>query len=241
MFQPADLQQLDALSGAQAMQYARQLIVRLSTQIQTEQAQLKFEQTKNAALTFELARLKQWRFGSSSESMDAAQSQLFEAKDLQVLVAESKAEDNAADTARTLAASPQRAKGQAKRQALPSGLERIEHHYEISPAVCPQGHSLTRIGQEVSEQLDCVPAQFFVHRHIRGKYCCATCQTMTAASMPAQIIDKGIPAPGLLAQSSSPSTMTICLCTAKKRFTAEVGPLSPAPAWPAGLASAGCS
>jgi transposase len=66
--------------------------------------------------------------------------------------------------------------------------------------VCSQGHALKRIGQDISEQLDCVPTQFFVHHHIRSKYCCAICQTMTAASMPAQIIDKGIPAPGLLAQ-----------------------------------------
>jgi transposase len=191
MLSPDDVQQLDALSADQALLYARQVIESLGKKLQ-------FEQTKNAALSFELARLKQWRFGSSSESMDAAQSQLFEAKDLVQFAAESKAEDNAADLVRLpLAARP---KGQAKRQALPSGLERIEHHYEISPAVCPQGHSLTRIGQEISEQLDCVPAQFFVHRHIRGKYCCAACQTITAASMPAQIIDKGIPAPGLLAQ-----------------------------------------
>jgi transposase len=198
MLHSDDLQQLDALSGEQAMLHARQIIERLRMLSETQARQLKFEQTKNAALNFELARLKQWRFGSSSESMDAQQSQLFEAKDLQIFAAESSAEDRAADSARL----PQvkRPKGQAKRQALPSGLQRIEHHYEIVPAVCPQGHSLTRIGQEISEQLDCVPAQFFVHRHIRGKYCCATCQTMTAASMPAQIIDKGIPAPGLLAQ-----------------------------------------
>jgi transposase len=209
MLEPDALQQLDALNGQQAMQYARALIEQLSAQIQTEQAQrrieqaqLKYEQTKNVALAFELARLKQWRFGSSSESMDAVQSQLFEATDLQLFAAESKAEDTAADAARTLAALAlaARAVGQAKRQALPSGLQRIEHHYEITPAVCSQGHSLTRIGQEISEQLDCVPAQFFVHRHIRGKYGCATCQTVQAASMPAQIIDQGIPAPGLLAQ-----------------------------------------
>jgi transposase len=209
MLSAEDVQQLEVLRGEQALAHARQIIERLSVQIQTEQdqrrieqAQLKFEQTRNAALNFELARLKQWRFGTSSESMDAAQSQLFEAKDMVQFAAESKAEDNAADAARKLAAAavPARSKGQAKRQALPSGLERIEHHYEIAPAVCSMGHSLSRIGQEISEQLDCVPAQFFVHRHIRGKYCCAVCQTVTAASMPAQIIDKGIPAPGLLAQ-----------------------------------------
>jgi transposase len=39
-----------------------------------------------------------------------------------------------------------------------------------------------------------------VHRHIRGKYACRCCQSITAAALPAQIIDKGIPAPGLLAQ-----------------------------------------
>ena len=34
-------------------------------------------------------------------------------------------------------------------------------------------------------------------RHIRGKYACVCCQTIAAAPMTAQIIDKGIPAPGL--------------------------------------------
>ena len=55
-------------------------------------------------------------------------------------------------------------------------LERIEHRYEIEPAVCVLGHALKRMGEEISEQLDCVPAQFFVHRHIRGKYAYACCQ-----------------------------------------------------------------
>ena len=45
-----------------------------------------------------------------------------------------------------------------------------------------------------------MPAQFFVLRHIGGKYACACCQPIQAAPMPAQMIDKGIPAPGLLAQ-----------------------------------------
>jgi transposase len=112
------------------------------------------------------------------------------------LIEESKAEDRGADEAKK----PAKTKQQAKRQALPAGLDRIEHHYEIEPAVCPQGHALKRIGEEISEQLDCVPAQFFVHRHIRGKYTCLCCQTVLAAAMPAQVIDKGIPAAGLLAQ-----------------------------------------
>ena len=93
-----------------------------------------------------------------------------------------------------------RAKGQAVRQALPASLPRIERHHEIERTHCACGQAFKRSGKEVSEQLDCVPAQFFVLRHIRGKYACACCQTVQAAPMPAQMIDKGIPAPGLLAQ-----------------------------------------
>ena len=181
MLELDELEHFDTLSGEQAKQYARQLLELLGRQ-------LKFEQTKNQALNFELMRLKQWRFGTSSESMDSAQTQLFDAKLETVLLEESKAEDRGAEEARRPAA----VKRQAKRKALPSGLERIEHHYEIEPAVCALGHALKRIGEEVSEQLDCVPAQFFVHRHIRGKYTCACCQTVLAAAMPAQVIDKGV-------------------------------------------------
>ena len=188
--------QLLALGEDSAAQYARQLIETLSAQLTIEQAKLKFEQAKNQALNLEVMRLKQWRFGSSSESMDSTQVQLFDIKIEQTLIEEFKAEDRAADEARKPAA----VKRQAKRQPLPAQLERIEHHYEIEPAVCALGHALKRIGEEISEQLDCVPAQFFVHRHIRGKYTCACCQTVMAAAMPAQVIDKGIPAAGLLAQ-----------------------------------------
>lgn len=186
MLQQDELQKLHALDGAEAKQHA-------STVIQRLMAQVKFEQTKNQALTFELARLKHWRFGQSSESLDA-QGQLFDTKTEALLIEENKAEDRAADDVR------KSVKRQAKRQALPSQLERIEHRYDIDPAVCAHGHPLKRIGEEISEQLDCVPAQFFVHRHIRGKYTCACCQTIVAAAMPAQVIDKGIPAAGLLAQ-----------------------------------------
>ena len=209
MLKDVDVESLQALGESQAATHARELIERLQStllkqheQLQTQHKQLKFEQTKNAALNFELARLKQWRFGKSSESLDAQglnpQAQLFDAKTEALLVEESKAEDCAEDEAR--APGPSRIKRQAKRQALPSQLERTLHHYEIEPAVCSAGHPLKRIGQDISEQLDCVPAQFFVHRHIRGKYACVCCNTVVAAPMPAQIIDKGIPAPGLLAQ-----------------------------------------
>jgi len=160
------------------------------------QAELQFEKTRNAALNFEVARLKRWRFGSSSESLEAStQAVLFDA-----ILADTLLEDLAAQQAAKPAPPAPSKKRQAVRQALPANLPRIDHHYEIEQTHCECGMAFKRIGEEVSEQLDCVPAQFFVLRHVRGKYACACCQTIQAAPIPAQMIDKGIPAPGLLAQ-----------------------------------------
>ena len=157
-------------------------------------SQLKFAQTKIEALNFELARLERWRFGQSSESLDA-QAPLFDA-----LVADTAIEDAAAREEQQPAPKDRAPSRRPVRQALPSTLPRIEHRHELQEANCTCGQPLLRIGEDVSEQLDCVPAQFFVHRHVRGKYACLACQTIAAAALPAQLIDKGLPAPGLLAQ-----------------------------------------
>jgi transposase len=176
-------------SASDSVLVSRELIERL-------QAQIKFEQTRNEALNFEIARLKRWRFGSSAESLEAStQAVLFDA-----ILADTALEDAAAKDEATPAPAAPRVKRNAVRQALPANLARVDRHYDLGATHCACGQAFKRIGEEVSEQLDCVPAQFFVLRHIRGKYACACCQTIQAAPMPAQMIDKGIPAAGLLAQ-----------------------------------------
>jgi transposase len=189
MLEGTDAQTLDTPPADDAVLVSRDLFERM-------QGQLKFNQTRIEALNFEIARLKRWRFGSSSESLDTStQAVLFDA-----ILADTALEDRAAeDEIKPPPAAPA-PKRQAVRQALPASLPRIERHHEIDATHCACGQAFKRIGEEVSEQLDCVPAQFFVLRHIRGKYACACCQTVQAAPMPAQMIDKGIPAPGLLAQ-----------------------------------------
>lgn len=193
MLEGADAHTLDTPPPADA---ALDSVAVLHDLIERMRAELKFEKTRNEALNFEIARLKRWRFGSSSESLDSStQAVLFDA-----IVADTALEDRAAaDEIKPPPAAPS-PKRQAVRQALPANLPRIERHHEIEQTHCACGQALKRIGEEVSEQLDCVPAQFFVLRHIRGKYACPCCQTVQAEPMPAQIIDKGIPAPGLLAQ-----------------------------------------
>jgi transposase len=56
----------------------------------------------------------------------------------------------------------------------------------------------------VSERLDTVPVEFFVHRHIRGKWACKCCQAkgegrLVQEAVEPQTIDKGVPAAGLIA------------------------------------------
>ena len=60
---------------------------------------------------------------------------------------------------------------------------------------------MVRIGEDVSERLDIVPAEFFVHRHIHGKWACRCCQLLVQEPAAPQVIDGGIPASGLLAHT----------------------------------------
>jgi transposase len=216
---------------------AGESVLELREMLGRMQAELQFEKTRNAALNFEVARLKRWRFGSSSESLDATtQAGLFDA-----ILADTLLEDIAGQQAAKPAPRAPAKKRKAVRQALPANLPRIDHHYELEQTHCACGSAFKRIGEEVSEQLDCVPAQFFVLRHIRGKYACACCETIQAAALPAQMIDKGIPAPGLLAQAPWPSTTITCRCTARPRSTRAQACTSRARAWPNGWASAACA
>ena len=93
---------------------------------------------------------------------------------------------------------------QPKRQALPEHLERVEHHHEPENTTCPTadcGQPMQRVGEDVSERLDIIPAQFFVHRHIRGKWACRCCQLLVQEPVEPQIIDSGMPAAGLVAHT----------------------------------------
>jgi len=100
------------------------------------------------------------------------------------------------------------------RKPLPEELPRVEKIHDIDEAdkVCGCGCQLSRIGEEVSEQLDVIPARVQVIRHIRPKYACKSCEgleddgpTVIIAPVAPQIIPKSIASSGLLA----------CILTAK--------------------------
>jgi transposase len=101
-----------------------------------------------------------------------------------------------------------RAKNRDKhgRQQLPEQLERIEIEHDVEDKNCPAcGNERSRIGAEVSEQLEYFPANFKVLKHIQHKYACTKCDhdgynpNIELAKKPPQPIDKGLPGPSLLA------------------------------------------
>jgi len=111
-----------------------------------------------------------------------------------------------AETAAVAVAGHRRAR--PKRQPLPPELPRVEVVHDLPEAeqVCGCGGALSRIGEEVSEQLDVVPARVQVIRHIRPKYACRHCQGLESegaavriAPLPEQLIPKGLPTAGTLA------------------------------------------
>lgn len=89
------------------------------------------------------------------------------------------------------------------RRQLPSSLRREQHRYELTEdqRQCPECQiTCEPISEEVSEQLDYIPASLFVHEHIRCTYACPQCKShLVTAPKPPQPIEKGLPAAGLLA------------------------------------------
>ena len=101
---------------------------------------------------------------------------------------------------------PAHSRKRGGRRPLPEELPRIEvlHDIKEEEKICACGSRLSRIGEEVSEKLDIVPAKMQVIRHIRYKYACKSCDSVEGpavktAELPPQIIPQGIATPGLLA------------------------------------------
>lgn len=89
------------------------------------------------------------------------------------------------------------------RQRLPKSLERRRVEYDLTDGErqCPECEGeLRRIGEEISERLEYVPASLHVIEEACQKYACSKGCTVVTAQKPAAPIEKGLPGPGLLAQ-----------------------------------------
>jgi transposase len=86
------------------------------------------------------------------------------------------------------------------RRALPDHLPRQTRRHEPKETVCPQCQGeLRKLGEDVSEMLEYVPASFVVIRHVRPKLSCTKCDCIVQAAAPSRPIERGLAGPGLLA------------------------------------------
>lgn len=163
-------------------------------QIAQQRVEIHCKDTKIAALTYELAWHRRLKFAAKSEAFSAQQRDLFDecqAADLEAIEAELEQLPPPAARAK---------KKPTGRRPLPPELPRVEYRHEPDSCSCGAcGADLIKMGEDVTEQLDVEPARFTVQRHIRPQYACRHCDTVTAAAIPAAVIDGGLATPGLLA------------------------------------------
>ena len=175
----------------------KQLLAAREQALSERERELALRTAEIEQLKLLVAKLRRLHFGRSSER------HLEQAGQLELLIEEleanrgqrealSAAKRPAGDTREPAAKPPSRG-------PLPAALPRetVEHAPEAS---CPEcAGSLRRIGEDVSEMLEYVPASFKVIRHVRPKFACACCQRIVQAPAPSRPIARGMAGAGLLA------------------------------------------
>ena len=139
-----------------------------------------------------IAKLKRMQFGRKSEKLDRQIEQMeLKLEDLQAT------EGQAATDAQSAGKKPRK---KVERKPLPTHLPRDEKIYAPTEEACPScGAELRYLSDDISEQLEFVPASFRVIRHIRPKMTCTCCDCIVQAPAPSRPIERGLAGPGLLA------------------------------------------
>ena len=152
---------------------------------------------ENSRLQGLLATMKRALFGARSEKFDADAAQLpLGLEDLSAIPIE----PPAAAAASPGSSQPTRPKPARNIGGLPKHQTREDVVIEPETKACPccQG-ALHRIGEDVSEMLDIVPAVIRVQRIRRPRYGCRGCEgTVVQAPAPARPVDGGLPTTALL-------------------------------------------
>ncbi len=150
-------------------------------------------------LKAQLLRRTRALFGASSEQLDDSQLTLIEGRPLdEVPVPKTPAKSKAADAP----AGDRKLPAHLPRDTRVHRPETVPDHRDANGLTCgctACGGRLRLIGQDVSEQLEYVPARFKVIRHVRPKLACTTCETIFQAAAPSRPIARGLAGPGLLA------------------------------------------
>lgn len=170
----------------------RDVDLKIVDDLQELKAQLRVKEQEIARLKLLVAKLQHSQFGRSAESLDALIAQL----DLRL-------GDVAAPAMEKPVATQESAPAKREpvvRKPLPAHLPRDVQMHVPSSCDCPQcGSALQRIGEDVAEQLEYIPARFKVIRHIRPKFACRHCSVVLQMPAPSRPVARGMAGAGLLA------------------------------------------
>lgn len=170
----------------------QKLLLAARDKVQSLSAKLRSRDVLIEQLKLQLARLKRMKFGRSSEALDAQIAQLeFSLEELEANAADAPPQGEAESVA-----------GKPVRKPLPAHLPRESHVHEPPSGTChcPKcGGTLRALSEDISEVLEYVPEHWKVHRHVRPKYSCGSCQSVVQANAPSRPIERSYAGPGLLA------------------------------------------
>ena len=192
---PASLPNLDGLDpeALKALLIAKHLE-------SLEQHKSDTEQIEHLKLVIE--KYRRMIFGRKSEKLSGELEQLeFRLEELETAQAAEEATQAATDAVQPSSTQTDfKRRSRPARKPLPEDLPREVVTHLPPHSSCPDcGGALRRFGEDVSEQLERIPASFKVIRHVRPKFACAGCESVVEAPAPARPIDRGLPGPGLLA------------------------------------------
>ena len=141
-----------------------------------------------------IAKLQRMQFGRKSEKLERQIEQLqLRLEALQM---------NNAEQVAALPKPPESLERVARptRQPLSAHLLREVQTLLPQEKACPDcGGALHKLGEDVTEILERVPARCYVIRQVRVKLACGSCDKIVQAKAPSRPIERGIAGPGLLA------------------------------------------
>jgi transposase len=183
----------------------KEQITFLQQQIEASNLKIGYLENRNKIMENRIQALVNRIYGKRSEKVDPAQLLLFQQELLDESLKELDAQlihsvqSSAADFEET----EKPRKRRNGRTALPKNLprERICYEPPAEELICPCcGKERCRIGEEITEELEYIPARLYVKEHVRGKYACRECQEgVVIGELPPRPIEKGRPGVGLLA------------------------------------------
>jgi transposase len=144
-------------------------------------------------LELQLARARRTQFGPKSEKVPHNEDQLLLGLNTSMIEMQPIAQNEPVEET-------ERRTSRRKSRDLSRHLRREVRTYAPEHSKCPSCKGeLRKLGEDVSEMLEYIPASFFVIRNVRPKMSCRKCSCVVQAPAPQRVIDRGLPGPSLLA------------------------------------------